>query len=68
MWWYKCLIPELWKQREMISVEFKASLVNIAGSRPSRAVFQKGKRDQLSAVISHSRVNGDRNYIIDQKE
>lgn len=52
----------------MISVEFKTSLVNIAGSRPSRAVFQKGKRDQLSAVISHSRVNGDRNYIIDQKE
>lgn len=68
MWSHKSLIPELWRQKEMISVEFKASLVNIAGSRPSRAVFKKGKRGQLSAMISHSRVNGDRNYIIDQKE
>lgn len=52
----------------MISVEFKASLVNIAGSRPSRAVFKKGKKRQLSAMILHSCVNEDRNYIKDWKE
>lgn len=48
-------------QRE---VSLLNSRLNTAGTRPNRAVFKKGKRDQLSAMISHSCVNRETGTIL----